>query len=122
MVYKPTASVRSIGEVHGIGSGVPGRLGDRTRREGEVRRGCVAAVKETILVDVCVKSVSMPSEALSVADLCATRGGSVKERRVLELEEAERMRSTLSECAGKDMVDEGPSDHDSCKAAEIRTA
>lgn len=117
----PTASVRSIGDVHGIGSVVPGRFGDRGRREGEVRRACDVAVKETILVEVWVKRVSMPSEEVSVAGLGATRGGSVNERRVVVLKEAERTRSKEPECAGEDMA-ECPSDHDCCKAEEIRTA
>ena len=45
----------------------------------------------------------------------------MNERRAVELKEAERTRSTVPEFAGKDMVEDA-SDHDSCRAEEMRAA
>lgn len=79
-------------------------------------------MKEIILVEECVKRVSIPSELLLEAGLSVMRGGRVNERRPFVLKEAERTRSKPSECAGEDMVVEGSLDHRSARAADMRDA
>jgi hypothetical protein len=85
----------------------------------------VAAVKETILVDVCVNRVSIPSalpaDCAGGFDLLATFTGSVNERRMLGLEDTGGACSGVFEAAGKGMVDV-PLDHRCRRAVEICVA
>lgn len=100
----PTASVRSVGDVHAIErEGLPLALGVRA---GEYRLGGLDAVKDTILAVEHMKSVSMPSEVFLGAgvdvDRIEGRAGSVNERRALV--EACGACSGVFEEAGTDML------------------
>lgn len=95
------------------------------RREVDACVLGLVAVNETILVDVCVNSVSMPSALPADAEggcgLLAVFAGSVNERRMLGLEDAGGACSGVLGGAGEDMA-EASLDHCCRKVVVIRVA